>query len=230
MAPPLPTTPDRSASGPAAPDGWVAEELRAHEELLRRGEPAARVGVVRGRALSFGVGVPADAPYLLKAREHGVATVARSTGGSGVLHLPGDLLWVLVLPREDPRVGRDFVQAYERLGRAAVAGLAALGARARWAPAPGLVQEYCTLSSRGKVLASGGRILGGAAQHATSSALLHHGFVSWTVDRPEVERLFGLPAEGPAQRLGGLEELGLEAGPSEAGEALSQALDRELDG
>lgn len=217
-----------SGHGPSPRRTSVVEEMRLQEEALRRGAPAALVSVVRERAVSYGVGVPSGAAYLLRARALGVATAPRTTGGTGVLHLEGDVMWAVVLPRSDPRVGRDPTRAYGRLGRGVVAGLAALGVRADWTPAPGLVEEVCPLSSRGQVLATDGKVLGGAAQHLTSTALLHHGSVSWSVDRPEVDLLFDLPPGGPSARLGGVSELMSNAGPDALARALAHALAEEL--
>jgi lipoate-protein ligase A len=198
---------DRPGSRPGR-SVTVAEELSLQEELLRRAVPAARVARVREPALSFGVRVPEDAPYLRRARSEGIATAPRAGGGTGIFHFENDLLWAVVLPRVDPRVGRDFVRAYGRFGEGIVRALAAEGRAASWQAPPGLVEEYCPLSSRGEVLVVDGRIVGGAAQHVTSAALLHHGTVSVGIDRPTIDRLFGLPP-GASSRLGSLAELGV---------------------
>jgi len=187
----------------------VTAELAAQEALLARGEPAARVAVVRERAVSYGVRVSPAADYLLRARQEGIEVAARSGGGTGILHLENDLIWGVVLPRTDRRVGRDFVRAYARLGAALVSVLGDEGRSARWTEAPGLAEAYCPLSSRGEVLVVDDRIVGGAAQHATAKALLHHGTLSVAIDRPSVDRLFGLAPGGPSTRLGGLAELGV---------------------
>ena len=206
-----------------------AAEVGRQEAMLRDGRLAVRVGQLRERVVGFGVGVPPEAPYLRRARSLGLPTVPRGTGGTGVLHLEGDVIWALVLPRTDPRVGRDYVRAYGRLGRGITAGLARLGVEARWAPAPALSDDYCPLSARGQVLVRGARILGAAAQHATDRALLHHGSVSWTVDRAEVDRLFDLPPGGPSARLGGVAELGVPGGAADLADALARALSEELE-
>ena len=220
--------------GPARrerPSGrWAsfAEELAHHETLLQRAGPAASVALHRGRAVSFGVGVRPDAPYLFRARDAGIPTVRRTSGGSGVLHLEGDLLWAVVLPRNDPRVGADFTRAYGRLGRGVVTGLAAAGLRAAWVAAPGVADDYCFLSSRGEVLSVEGKVVGGAAQHLTSRALLHHGSVAWELDRPEIDRLFDLAPGGPSACLGGLAEAASRPDPTAIAQALARALDAEL--
>lgn len=209
---------------PPGPSTGVAAEMDKQEELLHEAAPSVSVSLVHEPSLSFGVGVALDAPYLRRARAHGLATAARTTGGTGVIHLPGDVLWAVVLPRTDRRLGRGFVHAYGALGQGVVDGLGELGIRADWVDAPGLSEEYCALSARGQVLSVEGRIVGGAAQHATSKALLHHGFVSWEVDRDLVERLFDLPGEGPALRLGGVAGLGTAREPVAVAGALERAL------
>lgn len=211
-----PSGPARPPAGPFRPEGPVPlqAEVLLQEELLRRGLPAVRVAVLRERTVSYGVRVSEDAPYLQRARSEGIATAARTGGGTGVLHLENDLLWAVVLPRSDPRVGRDFVRAYDRFGAGLVRALVDEGLEARWAEPPGLAEAYCPLSSQGEVLVVNGRIVGGAAQHVTSTALLHHGAVSVAIDRAAVDRLFGLPAGGPSTRLGGLSELGVVTAPA----------------
>ena len=204
----MPSRPSASeGSGLPSERVVLADELAEHERLLRRGSPTLRARVVRATAVSYGVSVRDDAGYLRRARAEGLPTVGRTTGGTGLLHLAGDLVWAVVLPRDDPRVGRDFARAFDRLGAEISDGLRAAGVEAGWAPAPGLSDDYCPLSGRGQVLVAGGHVLGGAAQHATSRALLHHGGISWTVDRPTVGRIFGPLAAATLERLGGLADL-----------------------
>lgn len=205
----------------------VEELIHRHEGLLGSGGPSFHVGVVRGRSLSFGAGVPPDRPYVLRARRRGIPAAPRTSGGTGVLHLDGDLLWAIVLPRSDRRVGRDFVHAYGRLGQAVVAGLEASGVPSRWTAAPSLADDYCPLASRGQVLDAAGKVVGAAAQHLTSRALLHQGYVSWEVDRAEVERLFGLGPDASA-RLGGIREIVPAATPEDLAAACATAFTREL--
>lgn len=172
-----------------------------------------RVARLADVALSYGVGVRADVGYLVRARAAGVGVVRRSSGGSGVLHGPGDLAWSVVIPRNDPRVGRDFVHGYARLGAGVIRFLERLGIRAAWGPPPGISEEFCVLSSRGQVLSVGGRVLGGAAQHLSRTALLHQGMISRAVDRAQVSALFDLRPSVLAERVVGLEELGIATVP-----------------
>ncbi len=180
--------------------------------------------MLTGAGVSYGVSVSSDAPYLRRARALGIAVEPRTSGGTGFLHQDGDLVWAVVRRRADPAVGRDFARAYARLGAGVLATLRGLGVPADWAPAPGLCEDYCPLSSRGQVLASDGQVLGGAAQHATSTALLHHGGIAWTVDRALVERLFDLPVGGAAARLGSLQGHLPHAQPEDVAVALESAL------
>jgi lipoate-protein ligase A len=189
-----------------------ADDVRTDEVILRRAVPAVRVAVLSDRAVSYGVGVRAEAPFLARSVKEGVPTVRRTTGGTGLLHAPGDLAWSIVLPRGDPRVGRDFVRAYARLGEGVVRFLAERGISARWQDPPGTDPDYCLLSARGLVLKHGEKVLGGAAQHLAMGTLLHHGILPLEIDRPLLRRLFGLSI-GASERLTSLRELGIRDGP-----------------
>jgi lipoate-protein ligase A len=192
--------------------------------MLRAGVPAVRVGVVTDLAVSYGLGVPEDAAYLERARGQGVAVVRRGSGGTGVLHAPGDIVWSVVLPRSDARVGRDFVRAYPRLGAGVVRFLARHTVPAEWGPPPDLVADYCVLSARGQVLTARGRVLGGAAQHLSRSAILHQGTLPHEVDRPRIAELFSISDPELTGRLVGLRELGLGAPPQDLAHELATGL------
>ena len=166
------------------------------------------------RAVSYGVGVPNATPYLIRAARAGIPTVRRTTGGTGLLHAPGDLAWSVVLPRADPRVGSDFVRAYPRLGEGVVRFLAERGVVGQWVDPPGTDPEYCLLSARGSVLKHAGKVLGGAAQHLAGGTLLHHGILPLEIDRPLLRKLFGLSASAVG-RLTSLRELGVEGAPEQ---------------
>ncbi|HTT35342.1 MAG TPA: hypothetical protein VMH78_05690, partial [Thermoplasmata archaeon] len=68
-----------------------------------------------------------------------------------------------------------------------------------------------------------------AAQHATATALLHHGVLAYTADPALVSRLFDVPPPVAAERLGGLAERGASVDPDALGERLARALGRFLD-
>lgn len=203
------------------------ENLELDEGLLQLGRPGFRVAVIRDRALSLGVAQADDSWSATRARAAGIPVLRRRSGGSGVLHLPGDLVWSLVLPRDDPRVGRDYVGAYARLGSGIVRFLNGLGVRSDWVPAFGLSREFCLFGSRGRVLAVDGRAVGGAAQHLTARALLHHGIVLQEVDRRLTSRLFGIGAPELEARLVGISDLGVRRPSSELAELLRTALQTE---
>jgi len=198
--------------------------------MLRGGRPDVRVTVLSGLTVSYGVGVREDAAYLARARSMGVHVARRTTGGSGVLHAPDDLAWSFVIPRSDPRVGRNFVHGYSRLGAGVVRFLDRHGVQAAWTAPPGLFPEYCVLSARGSVLSIGPRVLGGAAQHLSRTALLHQGMIPLTVDRGWIARLFGISDPRLTGRLAGLRELGIQDPPEELARQLADALVRNLEG
>ena len=206
--------------------GSVAEHFAREQLALRAGAPTALVAVVGSPApvVSFGVGVHRAATYLADAQQVSVRTLARTTGGTGVLHGTDDVLWSLVLPRADPRVGRDFVRAYARLGAPIIAALGELGVPASWEEAPGLSVEYCPLGERGRVLASEGRILGGAAQHATREALLHHGAIAWAVDRVRIGELCRATPPAAIGRLAGVAEIAPGLAPERLADRVRTAL------
>jgi lipoate-protein ligase A len=204
------------------------ESLRRDAALLRTGGPAFRVARIADRSLSIGVAQPAATPAAQRAAVLGIPVLRRDSGGTGVLVQPGDLVWSLVLPRRDHRVGSDYVRAYARLGGAVVQFLGEIGPAARWEPATGGYPEFCLLSERGQVLTVGREIIGGAAQHRTRDALLHHGILPWSLDRPMIERLFDVPVSVTERRLGSLEQLRTGVPPEGLAERLHRAFEREF--
>jgi lipoate-protein ligase A len=221
----------RSIPGPGpAARGWTtgAANLEEDERRLRVGGPSTRAAALLDVSISYGVGVHGEPDYVARARAAALPVLRRSTGGTGVIHLPGDLTWSVVLPRTDPRVGRDYVQAYDRLGAGVVSFLAGHGVAAAWSPAPDLVADYCVLSGRGLVLAVGPRVLGGAAQHATANALLHQGMIARRVDDRVLDEIFGIREPSALDRLTGLEDLGISDPPEVLARQLGAALEREL--
>jgi lipoate-protein ligase A len=211
----------RTVSGPLDFGGASA----AHEQLLRAGGPAVHVAVVAARGVSFGVGESPDPSLVDRAKGEGLPVLRRTSGGTGIVHLEGDLVWGIVLPRKHPAVVRGFVREYARLG-AGVAELLRRGGRAAaWRPAPGIWDPYCPLGHRGSVLEMDDMIVGAAAQHATSTAVLHHGLLSVRVDRPLVARVFAFPHREWADRLGGTSDAGVRLDPAGLADALVSAID-----
>jgi lipoate-protein ligase A len=217
-----------STSQSAVPTIGPEEFLRGDEELLRKGLPSTQVAVVSTSALSVGVSQGDGAVCAVRARRLGIPVVKRTTGGLGIWHAPGDLLWSIVLPRSDPRVGRDFSKAYARLGSGAVQFLDSLGVPAAWRPPAGLPTECCLLSGRGSVLMVAGRTIGGAAQHLTRGALLHHGVLPYRLDPPRLRELFGLSPELVDRYLMGVEEMAPGRTPTWLAERLLAVLASEL--
>src|SRR4029077_10350417 len=100
------------------------------------------------------IGIWEGGPAEAAPRLAGVPTLRRSTGGAGVLHAPGDLVWSVVLPRDHPAVGRNYARSYRRFGGPIADALAAAGIDAHWAAALDLSETFCLLGARGEVLLS----------------------------------------------------------------------------
>jgi lipoate-protein ligase A len=182
------------------------------------------VAVLSDRAMSIGVGVPYVAECVRRARAADWPVVRRASGGLAVLHASGDLVWAVVLPRNDLRIRRDFVHAYATFGAPIIEFLRDKGVSATWAPAPALSDDYCLLGPRGQVLMSGTRILGGAAQHVTATSVLHHGHLPKSLDRAALQRIFGPTTPAGLERLVGLDDLGVRRSPDD----LARSLERKL--
>lgn len=218
----------RAGSSDRIPAVSPEEYLRGDAELLNAGHVAVRVALFSGSAVSLGVSQPDTAQCAERARAVGLPVVRRSTGGLGLWHAPQDLAWSIVLPRSDPRVGRDFTKAYGRLGAGVVRFLAEYGVKGSWAPPVTAPGEYCLLSGAGDVLRIGERAVGGASQHLTASALLHHGVLPYSVDAPRLTALFDLPPNLIGSKLIGLSEALSGRPPLELADTLRQALSEEL--
>lgn len=201
---------------------FVAED----ERRLAAGRPVARVGVVSDAALSLGVAQRTPPRVIDAAQARGWGVVRRATGGVGLYHAPGDLVWSIVLPRTDPRVGRDFPRAFARLGEGVTQFLGEFGVPATWRPASSAVPSYCLTSGFGATVQVDGRAVAGAAQHATRAALLHHGVVCVRLDAVAIAEVFDAPRDTVLRHLTGLRTLGVTAASPELARALIGQLER----
>ncbi|MFZ1024365.1 MAG: hypothetical protein WAN87_09535 [Thermoplasmata archaeon] len=192
------------------PSTNLASVLRSTETRLRSGGTGVFVARLNRRELSIGVGHSPSDELTTRCKQRKIPVLRRATGGSAVLHAPGDIAWSLVLPRDHPQVGRDFVNAYARLGEGVTRFLAARAVDAAWVESPGISRDYCLLGARGQVLQVKSRVLGGAAQHLSQAVLLHHGILPAQVDAGLLHDLFDLPPETIHARLTGLREIGIE--------------------
>ena len=182
------------------------EVLERDEALLAEGRPTVRVGLFGETAVSLGIAQRDESALEGRARSLGYPIVRRRSGGSALLHRPGDIFWSLVLDRDHPLVGRGFVHRYSELGEGWRRFLGRKGLDAAWDCPPALNETYCLLSQRGQVLTARGGVLGGASQHVTSRTLLHHGVVACSLDAQRLVELFGLGEE--RKRLTSLSDLG----------------------
>ena len=198
------------------------------EAALRAARPWAAARVADRSVISIGVGVRRFPDLASSLERSGEIVLPRRSGGTAIPIASGDLLWSLVLPSADPRVGRDFASAYGRLGSGVTAFLHERSVRASWVAAPGIASQLCPLGDRGCSLAVEDRILGGAAQRKAGAALLHHGVIWGTADRGRWSRLFGIPRPVLESRATALREFGLVESANELADALERALHRWL--
>ncbi|MGC2034784.1 MAG: hypothetical protein WA761_04980 [Thermoplasmata archaeon] len=185
----------------------MSEYLAQDVTALRSGAFQYRAAGLVDRSVTLGVAQTLDSGPVERARELGIPVYRRTSGGSGLLHLPGDLVWSLVIPRKDPIFGRRFATDYDRWGSGVVAVLEEQGIHARWTRPPDLSDEYCLLGRRGQVLSVEGRVLGGAAQHLTAHALLHHGVIGFDRAPDLISKLFRVDEQVAEGRLIGVREL-----------------------
>ncbi|HEV2520390.1 MAG TPA: hypothetical protein VGX00_07230 [Thermoplasmata archaeon] len=217
------------ARGPLETEGIdPATNLTIDEEHLQRATWNVRAAFLSSGALTIGVGQRPDAPCARHARALGVPVVPRRSGGTGLLLNPGDLVWSIVAPRADLWVGRDYARAYTRLGAGVAAWLKTLGLPARWAEPLGRSEEFCLLSRRGQVLTVRGRAIGGAAQHITPRALLHHGIVCVGLDRAKLSRIFDATPQLLEETVTSLSEEEVVWTPYELSRGLFEGLRRSL--
>lgn len=190
--------------------GWrsAAEILGASESALYEGSPRVLLGRFIATALTLGVAQSLDSGIRDLARRKEIEIVIRGSGGLGVLHERGDLAWSLVLPRTDPRVGKNYIRNYAELGNGVVEGFRRFDIRGEWRPSGGRDPEICLLAERGEVLWIDGRVAGGAAQHLSGNALLHHGCIAVGSPGESTARLFGRDPKELRRKLVGLDELG----------------------
>ncbi|MCI4357793.1 MAG: hypothetical protein L3J95_05475 [Thermoplasmata archaeon] len=205
-----------------------ARNLEIDEEHLYSNRWGVRAAFLSDGALSLGVGQSISTTAAVRARQLGIPVLKRRSGGTGLLHQPGDLTWSLVLPRSHPLVGNDFASAYPRLGAGVVDWLSDLGITARWSAPFSISGSYCLLGGRGQVLTTDGQALGGAAQHVTRSALLHHGTILGRLDRALLATLFDVDGAVLDASLTSLSELGVRADPSGLVSALGVRLGRSV--
>lgn len=204
-----------------------------HALALERPEGGAVLRFYRWErpTVSLGRHEPVRGRYRLEAAEaEGVVFVRRPTGGRAVLH-HRELTYSVVLPL---RALGGLRNAYRRINRGLLRGLAELGAPATLAESGGTGLSPsagpCFRAPAAGEVTSGGRKLVGSAQARVGSSLLQHGSLLLAGDQGLLDRLRReSPAEGPAPAtLEGV--LGRIPPWGDLTEALARGLEEELGG
>ncbi len=111
--------------------------LAAGRETRDAWQPTVRVYGWDSTCLSLGRFQEADGTTNIRlldrdrCAETGTEIVRRPTGGRALLHHPGDVTYSVVARVDDPHLGEDVIASYRNVNEALVAGLGALGIRAR---------------------------------------------------------------------------------------------------
>lgn len=204
-----------------------------HALALERREGGAVLRFYRWErpTVSLGRNEPARGRYRGEMAEaEGVVFVRRPTGGRAVLH-HRELTYSIVLPL---RALDGLRNAYRRINRGLVRGLAGLGAPVTLAESgvPSLPPSAgpCFRAPAGGEVTSGGRKLVGSAQARVGPSLLQHGSLLLADDQGLLDRLRReSPPEAPAPAtLEGV--LGPIPPWGELTEALARGLEEELGG
>lgn len=197
--------------------------------LLRASRPSVRAEVLADLSLSVGVQTAPVGSCLAAAKELGIKVTHRGSGGTGVLTLPGDIVWTMVLPRSHPRFGRDFLHAYDRWGAPVIELLGVRGRPSHWGPPPGRSESFCPLGSRGQVLWHDGKVVGAAAQHLVAGAFLHHGILFWNRRTELAQALWPEDASAIREFLGALGPIESISSAESWAVALQEIMERWLD-
>ena len=109
-----------------------------------------------------------------KCREQGINVVRRITGGGAVFH-EKELTYSIVLSEKNKFLPGNLLASYEKICRAAIAGLKELGLRAEYAPLNDILVN--------------GKKISGCAQTRRNKGILQHGTMIMGVD---VEKMFSI--------------------------------------
>ena len=175
--------------------------------------PAVSIGCLQ--RISQGLPVAGDFDPA-QAKEFGLDTVRRPTGGRGVLH-KGDLTCSLVFAEDNPVIPRGVPASYQKISQAVQRGLWRLGVPSQLCPKRKISRTpYCLSGvARHEILVHGKKIMGNA-QKRTKGACLLQGSIMVEDQRELIHRLFPQRESGiKEQRLCASVPLPLCPSPSE---------------
>lgn len=128
--------------------------------------------------LSLGRRQPLAGVDTERLRADGYTIVRRETGGWAILHTD-ELTYSVTLPPDDPRADGPILDAYRKLSRGLVEGLALLDVRAEMKPASASgthnLSAACFEVPSAYEITAGGRKLIGSAQARPNGRVLQHG-------------------------------------------------------
>ena len=204
------------------------------EALMRRaaatGDAVFRIYGWSTRTLSLGRNQRARGHYDdAAARRLSVSFVRRPTGGRALLH-HREVTYSATLPARDAAAA---VQAYDFINEVLLDGLAAMGVRAKRAPAgnaiPPGVRPCFDLPAEREIVV-GGRKLIGSAQWRRGGALLQHGSILVADDQALIEQLLVSPGEAHPVAATLAEALGSEPALPDVAAPIRRALEARIGG
>lgn len=163
--------------------------------------PTIRVFGWTPPAVSFGYAQRVEREVSFdRCRDLGVGWVRRPTGGRAVLHW-NELTYSVLCSADDPHLGGNILEAYEKISVCLVAGVRRLGVEARFEPhrqslpvprAERLTNPCFSSTSQFEVVVEGKKLVG-SAQRRMGSVLLQHGSL---LIGPEHKQIVDLMPDG----------------------------------
>lgn len=147
--------------------------------------PTLRLYAWKPACLSLGYAQPYSDVDVERLNFRGWDVVRRATGGRAILHID-ELTYSVTAPLDEPLMQGTILESYQRLARALVAGVWALGIpveMAAQAPAGGAAKgPVCFEVPSAYEIVSGGKKLLGSAQARKKEGVLQHGTLPLTGD------------------------------------------------
>lgn len=236
------TTTWRLLISPPARGAWNMAVDEAILGSAGRGDalPTLRLYAWNPPCLSLGYAQPFADVEVERLNAHGWDVVRRATGGRAILHTD-ELTYSISAPGDHPLMQGTILESYQRLAKALVTGVRALGIpveMAEHAPATGAAKgPVCFEVPSAYEIVTGGKKLIGSAQARKQEGVLQHGTFPLVGDLTRITQALFFPDEqARAAAAGKLLQrattaesvLGREVAWETAAQAIAESFQREL--